>query len=123
MAGAEEQEDLFGTEPHKLARKHDPWTSHVAAEAVDSTQWEQRVYACIEALGKRGAIQDEVIALIRRRYGKVAYSTVTARFKALEEKGLITYDGRTRKGESGRPSRVRVAKKFAKIDEGGSDET
>lgn len=102
----------FGTDPRKLVRRHDPDTSHEAAQSVDSTRWESRVYKAICAFGRDGAIQDEILTEIAGTYGHVPYSTVTARFKSLEEKGLIVYTQQKRKGLSGRHSRVRVASKF-----------
>lgn len=99
----------FGTEPRKLVRRNDPETSRAAAESVNSESWEEKVYRVIKEHGAEGATQDQVLAAIYRRYGMVPYSTVTARFKALEEGGLIKYSGATREGVSGRQSRVRVA--------------
>lgn len=109
-----EQNDLFdmptfGTDPKKLARRHDPHTSKAAAHATDTGRWERRVLDVIKEYGWRGCTQSEVLARISELYGTVSYSTVTARFKALEEKGLIEYTGETRKGDSGRQSRVRRA--------------
>jgi len=115
MCAMNEQEDLFevptfGTDPKKLARRHDPHTSKAAAHATNTGRWERRVLNIIKEYGSRGCIQSEVLARVRELYGNdVDYSTVTARFKALEEKGLIEYTGETRKGTSGRQSRVRRA--------------
>ena len=102
----------FGTDPHKLVRRKDPVTSHEAANAVNSNRWESRVYRAILSFGVGGAIQDEILRWVEVTYGRVPYSTVTARFKALEEKGLIKYTDKTRKGNSGRHSRIRVASRF-----------
>lgn len=102
------QDDMFGTEPHKLVRTEDPGTSHAAARSVDTGRWEQRVLETIQSF-PNGCIQDDVLNSLTRRFGQLPYSTVTARFKALETKGLITYTGEKRKGNSGRPSRVRRA--------------
>lgn len=103
---------VFGTDPKKLARRHDPDTSHEAAHAVKTAKWERRVYKAIKKHGEQGATQDQIIDMICARFGSVPYSTITARFKALEEKRLIFYTGDKRKGKSGRMSRVRVAKKY-----------
>jgi len=40
------------------------------------------------------------------------YSTITARYKQLKEKGLIFTDHRKRKGESGRQQLIMWAKEF-----------
>ena len=101
--------NTLGTNPKKLARRNDPLTSHAAARSVNTAKWEGRVLEAIKWHGNRGAIQDEILAWISDNYGPAPYSTVTARFKALEEKGLIKYTDQTRKGISGRMSRVRIA--------------
>ena len=110
------QDDMFdlpfGTDPKKLARRGDPHTSHAAAKATDTAKWEQIVLEAIRSFGTRGAIQDDVTAWVTENYGAQPYSTVTARFKALEEKGYIIYTGETRKSKSGRQSRVRVAAEY-----------
>lgn len=110
------QDDMFGmpfgTDPKKLVRTDDPGTSRAAAYGVDTGRWEQIVYEAICSFGRKGAIQDDIIAWVTTNYGVQSYSTITARFKALEEKRLIMYTGDKRKGNSGRYSRVRVASKF-----------
>ena len=90
----------FGTHPKRLVRREDPETSHEAAEKVDSTRLEEMVYLAIREFGDRGCTSDEVRAKFN-----LPYSSVTARYKALEEKGLIEYDGK-RPGNSGRLQRV-----------------
>lgn len=102
-----------GTDPHKLARNEDPSTSHEAAHATDTARWEKAVYDAIVSFGTAGCIQDDVLRYIETHVGSVPYSTVTARFKALEEKGLIKYTGEKRKGRSGRQSRIRIATRFS----------
>jgi hypothetical protein len=102
----------FGTDPRKLARRHDPSTSHEAAGHVNTARWEKRVYIAVCKHKTNGATQDQIIDMIHNRFGSVPYSTVTARFKALQDKKLITYTGEKRKGKSGRLSRVRVASKY-----------
>jgi len=55
-----------------------------------------------------GCISDEVLnALPHHRY-----STVTARYKQLKEKGLIKVDDRKRKGVSGRGQLIMWATEF-----------
>ena len=107
--GGMEQTTIFGTDPYKLVRKADPHTSKDAARGVNTARWEKRVLEIVERYGERGCIQDDVLRDIARIYGYVSYSTVTARFKALEEKNLIYYTSEKRKGSSNRMSRVRVA--------------
>ena len=90
------------TPAYKLHRKDAPQTSVEAAYALQTTPMESIVLDCIGSLGQLGCIQDDVL----RSLPDYAYSTVTARFKSLCEKGLIEYTGEKRKGRSGRNQRV-----------------
>ena len=94
-------EKFFGTAPFKLVRKKDPATSHMAAQAIDTTKMESLVYETIAAYGSDGCISDDVLA----KLPFLPYSSVTARYKALIDKGFIEVIG-TRKGVSGRLQRV-----------------
>ena len=97
--------DLFGTETYKLVRREDPATSFEAADSIDSTKLEKMVFDTIRSFGVTGCISDEV----QSRLSDLAYSSVTARFKALIDKDLVIIIGK-RKGRSGRNQRVMVAK-------------
>ena len=90
------------TPAYKLHRRDSPETSVDAAYAVKATEMESIVLDTIGSLGRDGCIQDDVL----RTLPMYAYSTVTARFKALHEKGFIEYTGEKRKGRSGRNQRV-----------------
>lgn len=92
--------NTFGTDPHKLHRTESPATSREAAYGVDTTALERLVY---EAIGTYpdGCIADELLD----RFSHYPYSSITARFKALIDKGFIEVIG-TRKGRSGRSQRV-----------------
>ena len=92
----------FGTDPVFLARTHDPDTSHEAAQKVDTTKLEALVLDAIRHFGVYGCISDEV----RARFPNYPYSSVTARYKALLDKGLIVDTGIRKKGNSGRSQRV-----------------
>ena len=86
------------TNPKTLRRNLDPYTSHESAEKVDTNRMEKIVWSVIDSFGENGCISDQVqYALAEYRY-----STITARYKALKEKGLVVTDERTLKGESGR---------------------
>ena len=100
--------DRFYTPPHKLARRNDPPTSHEAAESVDTSHMEQVVLEAIQDFGSNGCISDEVLARLPHH----GYSTVTARYKQLKEKGLVKVDDRKRKGRSGRGQLVMWATEF-----------
>lgn len=95
----------FGTPPKKLARILDPETSHEAAGKVDTTVLERMVYNAIVGYGQHGCISDDV----QQIFSHLPYSSVTARYKALSDKGLIVYTGEKRPGRSGRSQRVMVA--------------
>jgi hypothetical protein len=91
----------FGTPPAKLARRDGPSTSQQAAQAVDSAKLESMVFEAIKKHGKSGCISDE----IRSMYPHLPYSSVTARYRALLDKGFIEIIG-TRPCKSGRSQRV-----------------
>ena len=95
----------FGTEPRKLHRRDDPDTSRVAAHSVDTTTLEQMVYDAIKA-HRDGCIANNLLD----QFPDFAYSSITARFKALQDKGLIICGPDKRPGRSGRQQRVMRAK-------------
>jgi hypothetical protein len=80
----------YGTDPHKLHRKSDPDTSTEAAHRVDSSTWELRMHQFIKSCGFQGGTPKQALAA----FPGVPYSTVTARFKALKDKGLVIDTGR-----------------------------
>ena len=93
---------LFGTDPRRLFRKDSPDTSVEAGCSVDTVKMEQLVYQQICEYGLDGCIADDLLTDL----SKYPYSSVTARFRALLDKGLIELTGEKRKGRSGRPQRV-----------------
>lgn len=109
------QRSLFGTDPHKLSRTLDPQTSHAAAHSIDTTRLEELVYKTIRDAGPRGMISDEVRGTLADR--DLSYSSVTARYAALKEKGLVEYSGYKRPGKSGRNQNVMVATSWRAQDE------
>ncbi len=92
----------YGTNAHKLARTADPDTSHAAAQSVDTTALERMVHRAIAQRGQSGCIADDVLD----QFPGHAYSSITARFSALERKALISCGPDKRKGRSGRGQRV-----------------
>lgn len=102
------QDDIFDTPAYKLVRNEDPITSHEAAESVDVNRMERKVYEVIKRYGAEGAISDQVLFVLEH-YG---YSTVTARYKQLKEKGLVKTDHRKRKGKSGRNQLIMWSKNY-----------
>ena len=98
-------ERFFGTEPFKLVSKEDPTTSHQAAQAVDTTKLEQMVYEAIKS-HPEGCISDEILAM----YPNYPYSSITARYRALLDKGFIEVSG-VKRGKFGRNQRIMKAVK------------
>ena len=97
-------ERFFGTEPFKLVRKEDPTTSHQAAQAVDSTKLEQMVYEAIKSFPD-GCISDQILEM----YPNYPYSSITARYRALLDKGFIEVSG-VKRGKFGRNQRIMKAR-------------
>lgn len=93
----------YGTPPHMLHRRDDPDTSKEAAHAVDTTELEEIVFKAIASFGGVGCIADD---LLKRFHPPYPYSSITARFSALERKKFITCGPDKRKGKSGRQQRV-----------------
>mgnify|MGYP002625773107 FL=1 len=87
-----------------LARTHDPKTSWEAAEKVDTNRLEGIVLRAIKSSGRKGAIHDDVYAKLELH--NIRESSITPRYKQLENKGLIYRDGTTRKGSMGRSQLV-----------------
>ena len=97
-------ERFFGTPAFKLARREDPVTSHQAAQAVDTTKLETMVYEAIKGFPE-GCISDDILGM----FPNYPYSSITARYKSLLDKGFIEITG-TRVGRSGRKQRVMKCK-------------
>jgi uncharacterized protein YwgA len=99
----ESMERFFGTAPFKLVRNQDPTTSHQAAQAVDTTKLEKMVYEAIKGFPE-GCISDEILEM----YPNYPYSSITARYRALLDKGFIEVTG-VKRGKFGRNQRVMKA--------------
>lgn len=91
----------FGTDPKHLARTNSPDTSVEAAHAVDTTKLEGMVYEAIKKF-PNGCISDEVRAM----FPYYPYSSITARYRALMDKGFIEDTGYRKPGRSGRSQRI-----------------
>ena len=94
---------------YKLVRRDAPDTSIEAAESLDVSRLENLVLSVISSFPD-GCISDEVRKVCEEQYELDNYSSVTARYKGLADKGLIFYTGEHRKGNSGRNMRVMMAK-------------
>ncbi|QDP62487.1 MAG: hypothetical protein Unbinned5079contig1000_14 [Prokaryotic dsDNA virus sp.] len=100
--------DLFETPAYKLYRQTDPQTSREAAQSLEVSAMERAVAEAIKSFRAAGCISDQVLdALPQHRY-----STVTARYKQLKEKGIIFVDDRKAKGSSGRGQLIMWHKDF-----------
>lgn len=93
-------DQTYGTDPHKLRRNDDPETSHEAAAKVDTTRLEKLVHREIAFRGQC------IAADLVEYFSTLPYSSVTARFKALQDKGFISCGPDKRKGPSGRNQRI-----------------
>ena len=93
-------ERFFGTPAFKLARRKDPVTSHQAAQVVDTPKLERMVYEAIKSFPD-GCISDEILQM----YPQYPYSSITARYRALLDKGLIEVSG-VKRGKFGRNQRI-----------------
>ena len=94
--------NTYGTDAYKLHRAEDPDTSAEAAHSVDTSYLERIVHEAIVASGASGCIAAELLA----KFFDLPYSSVTARFSALERKGFISCGPEKRIGPSGRNQRV-----------------
>jgi hypothetical protein len=93
-------ERFFGTPAFKLVRNQDPVTSHQAAQAVDTTKLETMVYEAIKGFPE-GCISDDILGM----FPNYPYSSITARYRALLDKGFIEVSG-VKRGRFGRNQRV-----------------
>jgi predicted transcriptional regulator len=103
-----EMNDLFDTPAFKLVRRDDPDTSHDAAESLPVNDMERIVADTIAKFGATGAISDQIVDALPH----LRYSTITARYKQLKEKGIICVDDRKQKAESGRQQHIMWHKDF-----------
>ena len=104
---------MVDTPIYTLYRRDAPITSIEAAESLNVTNREKMVLTAISTF-PNGCISDDVRNYCARNYNMFSYSGVTARYKSLKEKNLITYltdiEGNDvkRAGASGRNQRVMV---------------
>lgn len=99
----------YGTEPYKLHRTDAIDTSVDAAYSADTSRLERIVHMAIFGFGANGCIADDLLAVLHQ----YPYSSITARFRALIDKGLIVRTGEKRKGRSGRGQSVMIDVRFA----------
>jgi hypothetical protein len=89
------------TEPRAMVRRTDPDTSRAAANSIDATALEQRVYEVICSF-PNGCISDDIVRLIPEH----GVQTVSPRYAKLIQKGFIVDTGERRQGAAGRGQRV-----------------
>jgi hypothetical protein len=88
-------------------------TSWFAVTTQAPATMQRVVLAAITSFAANGCISDDVLRILPG----YRYSTITARYKQLKEKGLIFTDHRKRKAESGRQQLIMWAKEFYVADE------
>ena len=93
-------DNFFGTAPFKLHRKDSPETSVDAAHSVDTKKLENMVYEAIKGFPD-GCISDQILEM----YPDYPYSSITARYRSLLDKGYIEIIG-ARVGRSGKKQRI-----------------
>ena len=101
------------TELYKLYRNDADTTSIEAVESINVSKMEKIVYEVIDNYGQSGCIQDDVL----KKLPQFRYSSITARFKALEEKNLIVRCDETKKGDSGRSQRYMMSKRYYDLED------
>lgn len=101
----------MNNQAYKMYRTSDPVTSKEAAESLDVNAMERIVLQAIESFGADGCISDQV----QDKLAGYGYSTVTARYKPLKEKGLVIVDDRKKKGRSGRGQLMMWASKHYEL--------
>ena len=102
------------THTRTLYRTDGPDTSKEAAYSLtDVSKMEQKVLNVITKYREKGCISDAV----RKELSGYSYSSVTARYRALKDKGLIKIDSRKLKGESGRKQHIMWATQYYKHEE------
>jgi hypothetical protein len=94
---------FFGSPAFKLHRKDSPETSVDAAHSVDTKKLENMVYEAIKGFPD-GCISDQILEM----YPDYPYSSITARYRSLLDKGYIEIIG-TRVGRSGKKQRIMKA--------------
>lgn len=93
---------VYGTDPVLLVRAGAVDTSVSAAESVNTTHLERMVHVAIHEYGDAGCIGDQLVV----KFDRFPYSSITARFRALLDRGLIIDTLERRPGRSGRKQRV-----------------
>jgi len=100
------------TEPWKLHRSEGPSTSEEAAYSIDAAGLEKIVLEAIKSFGPDGCISDDVQDYLEAR--NLCYSSVTARYSALENKGMMFRNGDKRVARSNRRMLVMRAAEYEK---------
>lgn len=92
----------YGTDAVLLVRAGAVDTSVAAADTVNTTHLERMVHVAIHEFGESGCIGDQLVM----KFDGFPYSSITARFRALLDRGLIVDTLERRPGRSGRKQRV-----------------
>lgn len=104
-----DDDDEFGTDPHKLRRTEGPETSEAAAESVDTAQFEALAYDIILKHGLDGCTMDQLREGFKRR--APPNTQFVNRRTGLHQKGLVLVTPQTRRGVgSGKAQHVYIAR-------------
>jgi hypothetical protein len=100
--GDDADELLAPYTPHENARTSDPETSHAAAESLDVTVVQARVYGIHLEHKRRGLTDEELLRIYKLTFGHTAESSPRKRRCDLCKVGLIVDSGQRRMLKSGR---------------------
>ena len=93
---------LFDESPHPRYRHSDPDTSRAAAAAQHPSALEIEILQVFHADGGRGLTDDELVAVLRHRYGP----TVKTARSRLAKRGVLIDTGERRRSNRGRDMAV-----------------
>ena len=92
----EQRSITFGTEPHKIIRRHAPVTSIEAGKSVDTTQMERTIFELIRKQPKeRGLTSKEAARILNKELNQIS-----GRFTGLKMKALIELVPETKRENS-----------------------
>jgi hypothetical protein len=105
----------FGTPAYLLAKTEDPFTSHLAAQKVNTSINESRIHKAIVSAGEYGLTKDELLRCFgfnnpsSNPIDRPHYSSILGPIAALLRKSYIYRKGDTRKGDRNRAQLINRA--------------
>lgn len=114
---SDDEDDEFGTDPHKLRRSDGPDTSKAAAHTVDTAQFEELAYDIHLEHGIEGCILAELRDRFAERAPPVALYGAAARRTGIHQKGMVLRTPLVRRaGNSGRMQHVYIARQLMPLE-------